>query len=64
MDEYLEFAACLKKLPKAEQKDAIQEVMELVKITDVRKRLIRNLSKPEGGYGPGYFREALCYHPG
>ncbi len=32
-----------KKLPKAEQKDAIQEVMELVKITDVRKRLIRNL---------------------
>ena len=25
--------------------DAIQEVMELVKITDVRKRLIRNLSK-------------------
>ncbi len=45
MDEYLEFAACLKKLPKAGQKDAIQEVMELVKITDVRKRLIRNLSK-------------------
>lgn len=45
VDEYLEFAACLKKLPKAEQKDAIQEVMELVKITDVRKRLIRNLSK-------------------
>lgn len=43
--EYLEFAACLKKLPKAGQKDAIQEVMELVKITDVRKRLIRNLSK-------------------
>ena len=45
VDEYLEFAACLKKLPKAGQKDAIQEVMELVKITDVRKRLIRNLSK-------------------
>ena len=45
VNEYLEFAACLKKLPKAEQKGAIQEVMELVKITDVRKRLIRNLSK-------------------
>ena len=45
MDEYLEFAACPKTLPKAGQKDAIQEVMELVKITDVRKRLIRNLSK-------------------
>ena len=45
MDEYLEFAARLKKLPKAGLKDAIQEVMELVKITDVRKRLIRNLSK-------------------
>ena len=45
VDEYLEFAACLNKLPKAGQKDAIQEVTELVKITDVRKRLIRNLSK-------------------
>ena len=45
VDEYLEFAACIKKLPKPGRMDAIQEVMDLVKITDVRKRLIRNLSK-------------------
>lgn len=44
-EEYLKFAASLKKIPKNQQKEAIEEVMELVKITDVRRRLIRNLSK-------------------
>lgn len=43
--EYLDFAAKLKKIPKAERESAILEVMELVKITDVQKRLIKNLSK-------------------
>lgn len=43
--EYLEFAAKLKKIPREERESAIQEVMDLVKITDVRKRLIKNLSK-------------------
>ncbi len=43
--EYLEFAASLKKLPKAARAEAVAEVMELVKVTDVGGRLIRNLSK-------------------
>ncbi len=43
--EYLEFAASLKKLPKARQKDSVSEVLELVRITDVSGRLIKNLSK-------------------
>ena len=43
--EYLKFAAELKKVPKAERKKQIDEVMRLVKITDMGGRLIRNLSK-------------------
>ena len=43
--EYLVFAAKLKKLPKDSIKASISEVMELVKIKDVKGRLIRNLSK-------------------
>lgn len=43
--EYLVFAAKLKKLPKDSLKASINEVMELVKIEDVKGRLIRNLSK-------------------
>lgn len=43
--EYLEFAASLKKLPKAQRRDAVCEVMDLVKIEDVKGRLIKNLSK-------------------
>lgn len=43
--EYLVFAAKLKKIPKDKRKEAIQEVMELVKIADVQGRLIKNLSK-------------------
>lgn len=43
--EYLKFAAELKKVPKSERKKQIDEVMRLVKITDMGGRLIRNLSK-------------------
>lgn len=43
--EYLVFAAKLKKIPKDKREEAIQEVMELVKIADVQGRLIKNLSK-------------------
>jgi ABC-2 type transport system ATP-binding protein len=43
--EYLSFAAELKKVPRKQRKAAIDEVMELTAITDVRKRIIRNLSK-------------------
>ncbi len=43
--EYLEFAASLKKLPRSQRQEAVSEVMDLVKITDVKGRLIKNLSK-------------------
>lgn len=43
--EYLKFAAELKKIPKSDRKKMIEEVMDLVKITDVQDRLIKNLSK-------------------
>lgn len=45
VEEYLSFAAELKKLPRAERKEQIAQVMELTQITDMRGRLIRNLSK-------------------
>lgn len=45
VEEYLDFAAKLKKIPKAQQKVQIEKVMELTGITDMRGRLIRNLSK-------------------
>ena len=43
--EYLTFAAELKKLPKAERADAVEEVMALTQLTSMENRLIRNLSK-------------------
>ncbi len=43
--EYLTFAASLKKIPKSSRAEAVDEVMELVKVSDVGGRLIRNLSK-------------------
>ena len=43
--EYLKFAAELKKLPRAERKEQVEQVMEMTQITDMRGRLIRNLSK-------------------
>lgn len=43
--EYLKFAAELKKIPKAERENQIEEVMEMTMITDMQERLIKNLSK-------------------
>ncbi len=45
VDEYLQFAAGLKKLPKKDREDMIAQVMEQTDITGMRTRLIRNLSK-------------------
>lgn len=43
--EYLKFAAELKKIPKKDRNQAVEEAVEKTGIQDVRKRLIRNLSK-------------------
>ena len=43
--EYLQFAAELKNVPKKDRKIQIAEVMELTQITDMKDRLIKNLSK-------------------
>lgn len=43
--EYLKFAADLKKIPKDKKDAMIEEIMEMVKITDMKNRLIKNLSK-------------------
>lgn len=45
VEEYLAFAAELKRIPKAQRKEAVAEVMEMTMITEVKSRLIRNLSK-------------------
>lgn len=45
--EYMSFCAGLKKIPRSEKKDEIKRVMELLSITDVKDKLIKNLS---GGY--------------
>ena len=43
--EYLQFVADLKKIPKKDKSSMIDEVMGMVKITDMKNRLIKNLSK-------------------
>lgn len=43
--EYMKFAADLKKIPRKERESMIEEVMDMVKITDMKNRLIKNLSK-------------------
>ncbi len=43
--EYLSFAAELKKIKASERKKEVEQSMELTKLTDVKNRLIRNLSK-------------------
>lgn len=58
-EEYLEFAARLKKVPKGDRGEQTARVMELTGITGVRGRLLRNLSK-------GYWQrvglaQALCW---
>lgn len=45
VEEYLAFAAELKKVPSKERKEQIERVMEMTGISDMRGRLIRNLSK-------------------
>ena len=43
--EYLKFVADLKKIPKDKKSSMIEEIMDMVKITDMKDRLIKNLSK-------------------
>lgn len=45
VNEYLAFAGELKKVGRTQMKQDLDRITELVKIGDVRKRLIRNLSK-------------------
>ena len=46
--EYMKFVADLKKIPKDKKANMIEEVMDMVKISDMRNRLIKNLSKVNG----------------
>ena len=43
--EYMKFAADLKKIPRNQKDKQIKEVMDMVKIKDMKDRLIKNLSK-------------------
>ena len=43
--EYMKFAADLKKIPRNQKDKQIKEVMDMVKIADMKDRLIKNLSK-------------------
>ena len=45
VEEYLVFVCDIKKVKKEEKKEQIQYVIETVKLEEVRKRLIKNLSK-------------------
>ena len=45
VQEYLMFAAELKKVKKADRKAEVKKIMKMVRIYDVRERLIKNLSK-------------------
>lgn len=45
VEEYLKFAAQLKKVPKEERQKQVEEVMEMTQITDRRPQLIKHLSK-------------------
>ena len=45
VSEYLYFAAELKKIPKADRNAQVIKVMELIKLVDMKDRLIKNLSK-------------------
>lgn len=45
VQEYLRFAAQLKRIPAGEREDGMEEVMKMTRILDMKDRLIRNLSK-------------------
>lgn len=45
VSEYLHFAAELKKVPKNQRHEQVEHVMELIKLVDMKDRLIKNLSK-------------------
>jgi len=45
VEEYLKFVCHIKKVKPQKQKEVLGKVMNAVKITDMRKRLIKNLSK-------------------
>lgn len=45
VEEYLLFAAELKKIPKGKRKPYVEDAMATTKITDMKGRLIKNLSK-------------------
>lgn len=45
VQEYLRFAAQLKRIPASEREDGMEEVMKMTRILDMKDRLIRNLSK-------------------
>ncbi len=45
VEDYLDFAAEIKSVPRSRRRAAIEDPMERLKITDVRRRLIKNLSK-------------------
>ncbi len=62
VNEYLNFVAELKKIPKQNRKQQIEEVIELVMIADMGERLIKNLSK---GYKQrvGLAQAVLGYPP-
>lgn len=45
VNEYLDFAAELKEIDRADRRQYVDEAMEMTKITDMKDRLIKNLSK-------------------